>query len=122
LKDYKSNVEDLELNFALSVNEFDQTRTIELKPGGKDILVTNDNKIEYIHLISDFKLNKQINEQVIAFRNGLSNIINLDILRLFNFNELQILISGVEDTIDVEDWKRFTVYSGKMLNLYFNKN
>jgi ubiquitin-protein ligase E3 C len=112
LKDYKSNVEDLELNFALTVEEFDQTRTIELKPGGKDILVTNDNKIEYIHLLSDFKLNKQINEQVIAFRNGISNIINLDIVRLFNFNELQTLVSGCEDTIDVNDWKQFTVYSG----------
>lgn len=112
LKDYNSNVEDLELNFAINSNQFGQTETVELKPGGKDILVTNDNKIEYIHLLADYKLNKQINEQVKAFRNGISNIINLDLLRLFNFNELQSLISGPNDSIDVDDWKRNTIYAG----------
>ncbi len=112
LKDYKSNVKDLELNFALNSNQFGETQTVELKPGGKDILVTNDNKIEYIHLLSDFKLNKQIHDQVKAFRNGISNIISLDLLRLFNFNELQSLVSGPNDFIDVMDWKRYTVYSG----------
>jgi ubiquitin-protein ligase E3 C len=86
---------------------------VKLKPGGKDILVNNDNKIEYIHLLSDFKLNKQINDQVIAFRNGISDVINLDLLRLFNFKELQNLVSGCEDLIDVNDWKAFTVYTGK---------
>jgi ubiquitin-protein ligase E3 C len=112
LKDYKSNVKDLDLNFAINSNQFGQTETVELKTGGKDILVTNDNKIEYIHLLADYKLNKQINEQVKAFRNGISNIINLDLLRLFNFNELQSLISGPNDSIDVDDWKRYTIYAG----------
>ena len=32
----------------------------ELKPGGKDILVTNHNHIEYIHLMADYRLNKQV--------------------------------------------------------------
>jgi ubiquitin-protein ligase E3 C len=112
LKDYKNDVKDLELTFCTNSNDFGQTNLIELKPGGKDILVTNDNKIEYIHLLSDFKLNKQIHEQVVAFRNGISNVISLDLLRLFNFNEFQNLISGQYDVIDVEDWKRHTVYSG----------
>lgn len=112
LKDLKSNVQELELNFALNLNEFGETKLIELKPGGKDIYVTSDNKIEYIHLLADFKLNKQIHNQVIAFRNGMSNVINLELLRLFNFNELQYLISGSDDLIDVDDWMANTVYSG----------
>jgi ubiquitin-protein ligase E3 C len=94
------------------MNEFGETSTIELKPGGKDILVSNDNRIEYIHLLADFKLNKQIHEQVIAFKNGMQNVIDLELLRLFNFNELQILISGATDTIDVSDWEKYTIYSG----------
>ena len=32
----------------------------ELKAGGRHIPVTNSNKIEYIHLIADYKLNKQV--------------------------------------------------------------
>ena len=33
---------------------------IELKPGGRDIVVTNQNRIEYIHLMADYRLNKQV--------------------------------------------------------------
>jgi len=83
-----------------------------LKAGGADIFVNDDNKIEYIHLVADYKLNRQINRQVIAFRNGLSNVIDLELLRLFNFNEFQFLISGSDECIDVEDWKMHTVYAG----------
>lgn len=112
LKDYEHDVKDLELNFAINLNEFGQTRLVELKPGGKDIPVTNDNKIEYIFLLADYKLNRQIHEQTIAFRQGISNVINLDLLKLFNINEIQNLISGSDESIDVDDWKRYTVYSG----------
>ena len=55
---------NLELNFTLNVADFGSTKTIELKPGGSDIFVNDDNKIEYMHLVADYKLNKQINRQV----------------------------------------------------------
>jgi ubiquitin-protein ligase E3 C len=134
LNNLKENVEELDLNFTVDINEFGETRSVELKPGGKEIAVTIENKIEYIHLLADYKLNRQvkrlctthllapnrfyfvekINEQVIAFKNGMSNIIDLDFLRLFNFHELQNLISGSDETIDVDDWQRNTVYSGEI--------
>lgn len=112
LKDYEDNVEDLELNFAINANEFGQTKLVELKRGGKDIPVTNENKIEYIFLLAKYKLNTQINEQTKAFKNGISNVIDLNILRLFNINEIQNLISGSNEFIDVKDWRKYTVYSG----------
>lgn len=113
-------MQDLELNFAVDLNEFGQTKLVELKPGGRDIPVTNDNKIEYIHLLADYKLNRQIHEQVIAFRRGIASVINTDMLRMFNFNEFQNLISGCNETIDVDDWQHNTVYSGILIfnNLY----
>jgi hypothetical protein len=33
---------------------------VELLPGGKDITVTNENKLQYIHLMADYRLNKQV--------------------------------------------------------------
>lgn len=113
LKDPSCNVQDLELNFAVDLNELGQTKLVELKPGGRDIPVTNDNKIEYIHLLADYKLNRQIHEQVIAFRRGIASVVNTDVLRMFNFNEFQNLISGCNETIDVTDWRFNTAYSGK---------
>ena len=47
LKSYEGDVEDLGLNFAIVDSEFDATRETELVPGGKDIEVTNDNRIQY---------------------------------------------------------------------------
>lgn len=32
----------------------------ELRPGGKSISVTNDNKLHYVHAMADFKLNRQV--------------------------------------------------------------
>lgn len=40
----------------------------ELKPGGSNIPVTSVNRIEYIHLTADYRLNRQIRAQCNAFR------------------------------------------------------
>ncbi len=56
------------LYFTVTSEELGRTREEELKPDGKDIPVTDSNKIEYIHLLADYKLNKQIRSQCTAFR------------------------------------------------------
>lgn len=38
----------LDQNFAIEDEQFGETRTIDLKPGGRDIQVTNENKREYV--------------------------------------------------------------------------
>lgn len=90
-------------------------QVIELKPNGRNIAVTDENRIEYIHLVANYKLNKQINEQVFKFRQGLSDVINLEWLRMFDANELRILISGAPGEIDVVDWRNHSQYRGKIL-------
>lgn len=50
--------------------EIGKTRVEELKPGGADIAVDKENRIEYIHLMADYKLNRQIRAQCSAFRYG----------------------------------------------------
>ncbi len=48
-----------------------------------------------------------------AFRNGLADVIDLDWVRMFDHQELQVLISGASIPIDVDDLRRHTNYSGK---------
>ncbi|XP_070563134.1 ubiquitin-protein ligase E3C-like [Ptychodera flava] len=112
LKNYDGDVSDLGLDFTVVDNELGEAQVHELKPGGRDITVTSNNRIEYIHLMADYRLNKQIRAHCTAFREGLSNIINLDWLRMFDYHELQTLISGALVPVDVEDLKRHTNYSG----------
>ncbi|CAH3183448.1 unnamed protein product [Porites evermanni] len=90
LKNYTGNVEDLSLNFTVVNNDLGESQVVELKPGGRDIPVTNSNRISYIHLVADYRLNKQIHRHCQAFRAGLSDVINLEWLRMFDHKELQV--------------------------------
>ncbi|UYV62883.1 UBE3C [Cordylochernes scorpioides] len=85
---------------------------VELKPGGANIPVTEDNRIEYIHLMADYKLNRQIRAQTQAFKEGMASVIDLSWLRMFNYSELQTLISGAHVPVDVEDLRAHAVYNG----------
>lgn len=86
---------------------------MELKPNGRDIPVTNDNRLEYIQKLAEFKLNVQLNKQCRAFRSGLNSVVSLLWLKLFNHNELQVIIGGDNQEIDLSDLQAHTVYGGK---------
>ena len=110
LKTYEGDVTELELDFTVASEEVGKTSVEDLKPGGSSIKVTNENRIEYIHLMADYKLNRQIRTQCNAFRQGLADVINLDWLRMFSHRELQILISGAEHEINVKELRQSTKY------------
>eukprot|EP00062_Callorhinchus_milii_P022092 gi/632979508/ref/XP_007906509.1/ PREDICTED: ubiquitin-protein ligase E3C [Callorhinchus milii] len=112
LKSYEGDVEELGLNFTVVNNELGEAQVVELKAGGKDIPVTSANRIAYIHLVADYRLNKQIRPHCLAFRQGVANVVNLEWLRMFDQQELQVLISGAQIPINLDDLKNFTNYSG----------
>ncbi|RPB11949.1 hypothetical protein P167DRAFT_574870 [Morchella conica CCBAS932] len=115
LKNYNGDVEaDFALNFTITSRLPSQkTITIELKPGGEKIPVTNTNKLEYIHLVSRYRLSGQAYEQTAAFLKGLNSIIQPSWLSMFNQSELQTLVGGdINTPIDVEDLRRNTIYGG----------
>jgi len=90
---YDGNVQDLGLDFTVVTEELGQTIVEDLKQNGSDIPVTNENRyhlilklryfyyiliflelscrIEYVHLVADYKLNRQIRIQCNAFRQVL---------------------------------------------------
>ncbi|KAM7341804.1 ubiquitin-protein ligase E3C [Cochliomyia hominivorax] len=113
LKDYEGDVSELNLDFTVASSSFGQTQVIELKPQGQTIPVTNSNRIEYLQLMADYKLNVQIRQHCIAFRKGLSNVLPVEWLYMFSNKELQILISGAEIPIDLEDLKKHCKYGGE---------
>lgn len=112
LKSYEGDVTDLGLDFTVLNDELGERRVDELKSGGSNIPVTATNRIEYIHLMADYKLNKQIRAQCSAFKQGLANVVPLEWLQMFNNKEFQVLISGAQIPVDVEDLKQHTNYTG----------
>lgn len=113
LKSYDDNdFKDLGLDFTVVCDDLGDTRVVDLKPDGANINVNSSNWIEYIQTIADFKLNRQIREQCQAFRQGLANVLPISWLYMFNTKELQVLISGAEIPVDVDDLMKHTKYGG----------
>jgi ubiquitin-protein ligase E3 C len=114
LKNYEGNVEDLALTFTVSEQEFGKTRDVALVPNGESVAVTNENRIKYIYLVANYKLNTQISKQCNAFFRGLSDVITPGWLDMFSPPELQVLLSGsTANTIDIDDFEMNVVYGGK---------
>lgn len=119
----------LDLTFSTDDERFGETVTIDLKPGGRDLEVTNDNKREYVEyvaincnlknsilltslrLITEWRIQKRVEEQFNAFVQGFHELIPADLVNVFDERELELLIGGIAD-IDVEDWKKHTDYRG----------
>lgn len=127
---YRDNDIDgvLELTFSTDDERFGETVTIDLKPNGRNIEVTNENKKEYIEcvtmvrlhirsftdrcsLITEWRIQKRVEEQFTAFVTGFNELIPPDLVNVFDERELELLIGGIAD-IDVEDWKKHTDYRG----------
>ncbi|GMI70233.1 ubiquitin protein ligase 6 [Hibiscus trionum] len=112
LKHYKGNISELELYFVIVNNEYGEQTEEELLPGGKNIRVTNENVITFIHLVSNHRLNFQIRQQSSHFHRGFQQLMQKDWIDMFNEHELQLLISGSLDSLDVDDLRCNTNYAG----------
>lgn len=132
LRDYEGNVTDLGLDFSTVHNDLGETtvcvsfssvnrlrsdhyfnlQMIELKPNGRNIPVTNENRLEYIQRFAELKLNTQLKRQCVAFREGLDSVVPLIWLKLFNHKELQVIIGGDNQEIDLTDMRSHTTYGG----------
>lgn len=97
--------------FSVEDEVFGEKVTIDLKPGGRDVEVTNDNKKEWVELVTEWRIQKRVDEQFTAFVTGFHELIPADLINVFDERELELLIGGISD-IDVEDWVKNTDYRG----------
>ena len=86
--------------FTTTEERFGEMVTIELKPGGADIPVTQENKKDYVGAIVEYRISKRVNEQFEAFMAGFSELIPQDLVNVFDERELELLIGGMSE-IDV---------------------
>ncbi|XP_048321213.2 E3 ubiquitin-protein ligase UPL6 [Ziziphus jujuba] len=112
LKHYKGDISALELYFVIVNNEYGEQTEEELLPGGKNQRVTNENVIPFIHLVANHRLNFQIRQQSSHFLRGFQQLIQKDWIDMFNEHELQLLISGSLESLDVDDLRSHTNYAG----------
>ncbi|KAI7822225.1 hypothetical protein BC939DRAFT_194256 [Gamsiella multidivaricata] len=95
--------------FSVETDDFGKTRIVDLKPDGRNIPVTEENKHEYVKYITEQKLTLAIKDQIHSFLLGFHEIIPAHLISIFNEQELELLISGLPD-IDIDEWKNNSEY------------
>ncbi|KAJ1750642.1 hypothetical protein LPJ78_002834 [Coemansia sp. RSA 989] len=107
----ENDVTDMGFTFTVDDDKFGERVEVELKPGGKDIDVTEENKKEFVQLSVQYRVCDRIKEQFEAFQAGFHELIPEDLVQVFDERELELLIGGLAE-IDLNDWKKHTDYRG----------
>lgn len=106
----ENNITDIIVEtFSVEADDYGEHKIIDLKPNGRNISVTEENKQEYVQEIVQYKLINSVKDQLNNFLEGFYEIIPKELVSIFDEQELELLISGLPD-IDVDDWKNNTSY------------
>uniref|UniRef100_A0A3P9H535 E3 ubiquitin-protein ligase n=1 Tax=Oryzias latipes TaxID=8090 RepID=A0A3P9H535_ORYLA len=99
----------VELYFAQDMEILGKVSTHQLKDDGENELVTEENKEEYISLLTDWRFTRGVEEQTKAFLDGFNEVVPLEWLRYFDEKELELMLCGMQE-IDLADWQKNTIY------------
>ncbi|XP_060524478.1 ubiquitin-protein ligase E3A isoform X2 [Cylas formicarius] len=84
----------------------------DLKERGDKIIVTQENKYEFVDLYADFLLNKSVEKQFKAFYKGFQMVVDESPLeQLFRPEEIELLICGSKN-FDFDELENSTEYDG----------
>jgi hypothetical protein len=103
--------EVLYLDFTIAYEANNIIQKYELKPNGSNIMVTDDNKNEFLYLSLKHRMLDSIKPQLEHFLKGFYEVLPSDLLSVFDYQELELLMCGLPE-IDLEDWMRNTEYLG----------
>ncbi|KAH9250959.1 hypothetical protein BASA81_011217 [Batrachochytrium salamandrivorans] len=101
----------LDLTFTAEDERFGEIVTVELKPDGRNITVTDEKQSRIYPMITEWRIGKRVEEQTQGVSEGFHELIPRDLVNVFDERELELLIGGIAD-IDVDDWKKHTDYRG----------
>uniref|UniRef100_A0A4W5M3J4 E3 ubiquitin-protein ligase n=1 Tax=Hucho hucho TaxID=62062 RepID=A0A4W5M3J4_9TELE len=106
-----NNIEEcsLEMYFSVDMEILGKITSHDLKPDGSDLLVTEENKEEYIGLMAEWRFTRGVENQTKAFLDGFNEVVPLQWLQYFDEKELEVMLCGMQE-VDLQDWQRNTVY------------
>lgn len=107
----------LGLTFVREIEELGSRKMVELRDGGKDIIVNSKNREEYVNLLINHQFVTSISEQVARFARGFGDILSNPRLQKLFFRSLELedldrMLYGSENNICVKEWKAHTDYNG----------
>merc|ERR1719498_721211 len=90
---------------------------MELVPGGREKLVTEENKLEYVKYLCEFYLCGRVEQEWRLVCQGFQDLIPNGMLLDHGLCErdLELLLVGIP-TIEVKDWREHTNLDGPLAN------
>ncbi len=80
------------LTFEISQEVFGSVRVTPIKPGGSEIPVTQENKVEFVESYINYALNTSVQKQFDAFKIGFEKVCGGTLISLFHAQELQAMV------------------------------
>eukprot|EP01130_Rhizamoeba_saxonica_P008514 TRINITY_DN3448_c0_g2_i2.p1 TRINITY_DN3448_c0_g2~~TRINITY_DN3448_c0_g2_i2.p1 ORF type:complete len:714 (+),score=152.05 TRINITY_DN3448_c0_g2_i2:53-2194(+) len=112
LLDYEGDASELDVYFMVEERSYGAQYGRELIEGGEDILVTNENKEEYVDLYVKYLLVDSVKDQFKNFKKGFMTVCGDGILlSLFSPEELNLLVCGSPE-LNFYDLEQGTIYDG----------
>jgi E3 ubiquitin-protein ligase NEDD4 len=87
----------LDETFSVTEDRFGELITVDLKPGGSEIPVTEENKHQYVELAVHYRIVGRVKEQFDAFIDGFFEVVPKALITVFDERELELLIGGMTD-------------------------
>lgn len=97
----------IDTTFTVEHESFGVLQMKELKPGGGNIIVTEENKKEYVKHYVNHRFMQGIEQQFAALQKGFTEVVPQHLLKPFDERELELIIGGL-GKIDIDDWKANT--------------
>jgi E3 ubiquitin-protein ligase NEDD4 len=94
----KNEITDvLDETFSVTEDRFGEIMEVELRPGGANIAVTEENKKEYVEAVVEYRTKTRIREQTTALLEGFKELIPSELIDVFDERELELLVGGMSE-------------------------
>ncbi|KAI9692622.1 MAG: putative E3 ubiquitin-protein ligase [Bogoriella megaspora] len=113
LLDYEGDVESTYCrDFVASIDRYGSNEDIPLCPNGGNIPVTNSNRQEFVDLYVRYLLDTAVSRQFEPFKRGFFTVCGGNALSLFRPEEIELLVRGSDEPLDVSSIRAVAVYDG----------
>uniref|UniRef100_A0A672I255 HECT-type E3 ubiquitin transferase n=1 Tax=Salarias fasciatus TaxID=181472 RepID=A0A672I255_SALFA len=99
---------ELDLRFCIDEDNFGQHDCILKMIMGNSLVIFYLN-VFGVSLVIQWRFVNRVQKQMNAFLEGFTELILIDLIKIFDENELELLMCGLGD-VDVNDWRQHTVY------------
>ncbi|KAK5161629.1 hypothetical protein LTR04_004001 [Oleoguttula sp. CCFEE 6159] len=99
-------------DFVAEIERYGSITTVPLCPNGENKAVTNENRHEFVELYVRYLLDTSVVRQFEPFKRGFFTVCAGNALSLFRPEEIELLIRGSDEALDVSSVRAVAVYEG----------